>query len=32
MIVPVASDGKVDQYNNSGTVNLVADLQGYIAG
>ena len=32
VIVPVGSDGKVDLYNGSGgTVNLVADLQGYYA-
>jgi len=29
VIVPVGADGKVDLYNNAGTVNLVADLQGY---
>ena len=29
--VPVGSDGKIDLYNNAGTVNLVADLQGYYA-
>jgi GH25 family lysozyme M1 (1,4-beta-N-acetylmuramidase) len=27
--VPVGSDGKIDFYNNSGSVNLVADLAGY---
>jgi YVTN family beta-propeller protein len=27
--VPVGSDGMVDFYNNSGSVNLVADLEGY---
>ena len=33
VIVPVGSDGKVDLYNGSGgTVNLVADLQGYYTG
>ena len=29
VIVPVGSDGKVDLYNNAGSVNLVADLFGY---
>jgi hypothetical protein len=29
VIVPVGTDGKVDLYNNAGTVNLVADLVGY---
>jgi hypothetical protein len=29
VIVPVGADGKIDLYNNAGTVNLVADLQGY---
>ena len=33
VVVPVGADGKVDLYNGSGgTVNLVADLQGYYAG
>jgi len=33
VIVAVGSDGKVDLYNGSGgTVNLVADLQGYYTG
>ena len=27
--VPVGSDGKIDLYNNAGTVNLIADLFGY---
>jgi hypothetical protein len=27
--VPVGSDGKIDLYNSAGSVNLVADLQGY---
>jgi GH25 family lysozyme M1 (1,4-beta-N-acetylmuramidase) len=27
--VPVGSDGKADFYNNAGSVNLVADLEGY---
>jgi hypothetical protein len=31
VIVPVGADGKVDLYNNAGTVNLVADLFGYFA-
>jgi len=29
VIVPVGSNGKVDFYNNSGSVNLLADLEGY---
>jgi hypothetical protein len=29
VIVPVGSDGKVDFYNHTGSVNLVADLAGY---
>ena len=29
MIVPVGADGKIDLYNNAGTVNLAADLFGY---
>jgi Bacterial Ig-like domain (group 3) len=29
VIVPVGSDGKVDFYNPSGSVNLLADLAGY---
>jgi hypothetical protein len=29
--VPVGGDGMVDFYNNSGSVNLVADLEGYYA-
>ena len=32
VIVPVGSDGKIDLYNNAGTVNLVADLFGYYVG
>jgi len=32
VIVPVGSDGKIDLYNNAGSVNLVADLEGYFAG
>jgi YVTN family beta-propeller protein len=32
VIVPVGSDGKVDLYNSAGSVNLVADLEGYFAG
>jgi hypothetical protein len=32
VIVPVGSDGKIDLYNNTGTVNLLADLQGYFVG
>lgn len=32
VIVRVGSDGKVDLYNNAGSVNLVADLQGYFVG
>jgi len=31
VIVPVV-DGKVDFYNNAGTVNLIADITGYYAG
>ncbi|MDU0312390.1 hypothetical protein RKE38_01725 [Phycicoccus sp. M110.8] len=30
--VPVGSDGKVRIYNNSGSVNVVADVMGYYAG
>lgn len=29
VIVPVGSNGKVDFYNDSGSVNLLADLEGY---
>jgi hypothetical protein len=29
VIVPVGSDGKVDFYNEAGSVNLVADLADY---
>jgi len=29
--VPVGADSKIDLYNNAGSVNLVADLQGYYA-
>jgi hypothetical protein len=29
--VPVGADGKIDLYNSAGTVNLVADLQGYFS-
>jgi DNA-binding beta-propeller fold protein YncE len=29
VIVPVGTDGKIDFYNNTGSVNLVADLEGY---
>jgi len=29
VVVPVGADGKVDFYNNSGSVNLLADLAGY---
>jgi hypothetical protein len=29
VVVPVGTDGKVDFYNDDGTVNLVADLEGY---
>jgi hypothetical protein len=29
VVVPVGADGEVDFYNNSGSVNLVADLEGY---
>ena len=29
VIVPVGTDGAVDLYNNTGTVNLIADLNGY---
>jgi hypothetical protein len=29
VVVPAGSDGKVDFYNNSGSVNLLADLAGY---
>ncbi|HUN32907.1 MAG TPA: hypothetical protein VMU95_12920 [Trebonia sp.] len=32
VIVPVGADGKIDLYNAAGSVNLVADLQGYFAG
>ncbi|HUN36816.1 MAG TPA: Ig-like domain-containing protein [Trebonia sp.] len=32
VIVPVGADGKIDLYNSAGSVNLVADLQGYFAG
>jgi hypothetical protein len=30
--VPVGADGKIDLYNNAGSVNLVADLFGYYVG
>jgi DNA-binding beta-propeller fold protein YncE len=29
VVVPVGADGQLDFYNNSGSVNLVADLAGY---
>jgi hypothetical protein len=29
VVVPVGADGKVDFYNDAGSVNLVADLDGY---
>ncbi len=29
VVVPVGADGKVDFYNHTGSVNLVADLEGY---
>jgi hypothetical protein len=29
VVVPVGADGKVDFYNDTGSVNLVADLAGY---
>jgi Bacterial Ig-like domain (group 3) len=32
VIVPVGADGKVDFYNVDGSVNLVADLDGYFVG
>jgi hypothetical protein len=30
--VPVGADGQIDFYNQSGSVNLVADLAGYYTG
>lgn len=30
VIVKVGTDGKIDLYNNSGTVDLIADLVGYV--
>jgi hypothetical protein len=32
VIVPVGGDGKIDLYNAAGSVNLVADLEGYFTG
>jgi YVTN family beta-propeller protein len=32
VVVPVGADGKIDFYNNSGLVELVADLAGYFIG
>jgi hypothetical protein len=29
VVVPVGADGDVDFYNNTGSVELVADLEGY---
>jgi hypothetical protein len=29
VVVPVGSDGKIDFYNNAGTVDLIVDIQGY---
>jgi hypothetical protein len=31
VVVPVGSDGQIDFYNQAGSVNLVADLEGYYA-
>ncbi|WP_420311004.1 PKD domain-containing protein [Streptomyces sp. YS-B37] len=31
-LVPVGSDGSIDIYNSSGTVNVVADVEGYYIG
>ncbi len=31
-LVPVGSDGSIDIYNNSGSVNVVADIEGYYTG
>ncbi|MFI5885133.1 hypothetical protein [Streptomyces sp. NPDC051554] len=31
-LVPVGSDGSIDIYNSSGTVNVVADVEGYCIG
>ncbi|MFE2423195.1 PKD domain-containing protein [Streptomyces hokutonensis] len=31
-LVPVGSDGSIDIYNSSGTVNVVADIEGYYFG
>jgi PKD repeat protein len=31
-MVPVGSDGAIDIYNNSGSVNVVADVEGYYIG
>ncbi|PAZ14614.1 hypothetical protein CLM62_18470 [Streptomyces sp. SA15] len=31
-LVPVGSDGSIDIYNNSGSVNVVADIEGYYIG
>jgi len=31
-LVPVGSDGSIDLYNNSGSVNVVADIEGYYTG
>jgi uncharacterized membrane protein len=32
VVVPVGADGKVDFYNDAGSVNLLADLAGYFVG
>jgi hypothetical protein len=32
VVVPVGADGKIDFYNHSGSVDLVADLAGYFIG
>jgi hypothetical protein len=29
VVVPVGADGEIDFYNNSGSVDLVADVAGY---
>ncbi|WP_127361580.1 hypothetical protein [Actinacidiphila soli] len=31
-LVPVGSDGSIDIYNNSGTISVVADIEGYYIG
>jgi hypothetical protein len=30
VVVPIGTNGKIDFYNSSGTVNLIADLEGYM--